>query len=336
MFLNNTNHIACDRREGEVLKATTTIRRFQPKGMPSGDSLKKRLIKNRWLYYMLAPGILYFIIFKYVPMWGVMIAFQDFSPFRGFWTSDWVGVKHFSVFFSEPQFWMLFRNTLILAVYNIVFFFPLPIVIALLLNELRVEAYKRTIQSLIYIPHFISWVVVVGLAYILFTTEGGIVNELIATFGGEKINFLLSESWFRTMVMGEMIWKETGWGTILFLAALAGVDPQLYEAARMDGAGRWKQMIHVTMPAIRSTIVVLLILRLGSFLDLGFEQIFLMLNPMNRDVGEVFETYVYERGIQQGNFSYSTAVNLFKSVVGFVLVLFTNYLAKKVGEEGIL
>ncbi|MBW7454245.1 ABC transporter permease [Paenibacillus sepulcri] len=301
----------------------------------AGDFLKKRLIKNRWMYYMLAPGILYFLIFKYAPMWGVLIAFQDYSPFTGFLKSSWVGFEHFRIFFSEPEFWMLFRNTFILAVYNILFFFPLPIIIALLLNEVRKEAYKRVIQSLIYIPHFISWVVVVGLAYILFTTEGGIVNELIFQYGGEKINFLLNPDWFRVMIVSESIWKETGWGTILFLAALSGVDPQLYEAARMDGAGRWKQMVHVTLPAIQSTIVVLLILRMGSFLDTGFEQIFLMLNPMNREVGEVFETYVYERGIQQGDFSYSTAVNLFKSAIGIILVVGSNYFAKKMGEEGI-
>ena len=284
---------------------------------------------------MLLPGLLYFLVFKYIPMWGVLIAFQDYSPFGGFWNSPWVGAKHFRIFFGEPQFWMLLRNTLILAVYNLVFFFPLPIVIALMLNEIRQEAYKRVIQSLIYIPHFISWVVVVGIAYILFTTEGGIVNELLVALGGEKINFLLDAAWFRPMIVGEMIWKETGWGTILFLAALAGVDPQLYEAAKIDGAGRWRLMWHVTLPAIRSTIVVLLILRLGNFLDLGFEQIFLMLNPMNREVGEVFDTYVYERGILQGNFSYSTAVNLFKSTVGIILVIGANYFAKKAGEEGI-
>ncbi|WP_420819497.1 ABC transporter permease [Paenibacillus thalictri] len=308
---------------------------MKPAASFASQLLRKRLIKNRWMYYMLAPGILYFFIFKYVPMWGVLIAFQDYSPFTGFWGSPWIGFEHFRTFFGEPQFWQLFGNTLILALYNIFFFFPLPIVIALMLNEIRKEVYKRTIQSLIYIPHFISWVVVVGLAYILFTTEGGIFNELVASFGGEKINFLLNREWFRTMIVGEMIWKETGWGTILFLAALAGVDPQLYEAARIDGAGRWGQLLHVTLPAIRSTIVVLLILRLGSFLDLGFEQIFLMLNPMNREVGEVFETYVYEHGIQQGDFSYSTAVNLFKSAIGIALVVGANYFAKKIGEEGI-
>lgn len=204
-----------------------------------------------------------------------------------------------------------------------------------MLNELKNEFVKRSVQSLIYIPHFMSWVVVVGIAYMFFTTEGGIVNELIVKLGGEKVNFLISNEWFRTMVTAEVIWKETGWGTIIFLAALSGVDPQLYEAARMDGANRIRQLWHITLPAIRSTIVILLILRLGNFLDTGFEQIFLMLNAMNREVGEVFDTYVYSIGISQGQYSYSTAVGLFKSIVGLILVVVANRLAKKFGEEGI-
>ncbi|WP_419182271.1 ABC transporter permease [Paenibacillus radicis (ex Xue et al. 2023)] len=284
---------------------------------------------------MLAPGFFYFVIFKYIPMWGVLIAFQDYQVFQGFLASKWVGLKHFERFFGDPVFWMLFRNTFVLAFYNLVFFFPLPIVIALMLNEVRKELFKRTVQTLIYIPHFISWVVVVGIAYIFFTTEGGIVNEWIAALGWEKLNFLVSEAWFRTMVVSELMWKETGWGTIIFLAALAGVDPQLYEAAHMDGANRLRQLYHITLPAIRSTIIILLILRLGSFLDTGFEQIFLMLNPLNRQVGEVFDTYVYSIGIQQGLFSYSTSVGLFKSVIGLVLVLSANYIAKRFGEEGV-
>ncbi|WP_246079023.1 ABC transporter permease [Paenibacillus piri] len=296
---------------------------------------KKRLIKNRWLYFMLFPGVLYFILFKYLPMWGVMIAFQDYSPFSGFWGSEWVGLKHFATIFDDDSTFQIFINTIILAVYNLFFFFPLPIIIALMLNEMRKELFKRLVQTLIYIPHFISWVVVVGIAYILFTTEGGIVNDVLVSLGGNKINFLLSKEWFRTMITSEVIWKETGWGTILFFAALAGVDPQQYEAARIDGATRWQQMVHVTLPAIKSTIIILLILRLGHFLDSGFEQIFLMLNPMNREVGEVFDTYVYAKGIEQGNFSYATAVNLFKSVVGIILVLVSNHLAKRAGEEGI-
>ncbi|WP_426454897.1 ABC transporter permease [Paenibacillus sp. S-38] len=294
-----------------------------------------RFMRNRWLYFMVFPGLLYFLVFKYWPMYGIFIAFKDYQPFLGFWDSPFVGLKHFERFFGDSNFLVLFRNTLILATYNILFFFPLPIVIALMLNELRQEFIKRTVQTLVYIPHFMSWVVVVGIAYIFLTTEGGIVNELLVRYGGEKINFLVSNEWFRTIVTAEVIWKETGWGTIIFLAALAGVDPQLYEAARMDGANRLRQLWHITLPAIRSTIIILLILRLGHFLDTGFEQIFLMLNAMNREVGEVFDTYVYSVGISQGQYSFSTAVGLFKSVIGLILVVVSNHLAKKFGEEGI-
>ncbi|AZS15272.1 ABC transporter permease [Paenibacillus lutimineralis] len=291
--------------------------------------------RNKWLYGMLAPGVLYFLLFKYAPMWGLLLAFKDYQPFLGFFGSNWVGMKHFERLFHDPAFWMLLRNTLVLAGYNILFFFPAPILLSLMINEVRQDKLKRAIQTVIYIPHFVSWVVVVGIAYTFFTIDGGLVNEAIMAMGGEKINFLASAGWFRPMITLEVIWKETGWGTIIFLAALAGVDPQLYEAAKMDGAGRLRQLWNVTLPAIRSTIVILFILRLGSFLDTGFEQIFLMLNPINREVGEVFDTYVYTAGITQGQFSFSTAVGLFKSLVGFVLVISSNWLAKRFGEEGV-
>ncbi|MGO4539274.1 ABC transporter permease [Paenibacillus sp. 2TAB19] len=299
------------------------------------STLARRLLRNRWLYLMVLPGLLYFLVFKYWPMYGIFIAFQDFQPFLGFWDSPFAGVKHFERLFSDSNFMLLFRNTLLLATYNILFFFPLPIIIALMLNELRQEFTKRIVQTLVYIPHFMSWVVVVGIAYMFLTTEGGIMNELLVRFGGEKINFLVSNEWFRTIITAEVMWKETGWGTIIFLAALSGVDPQLYEAARMDGANRIRQLWHITLPAIRSTIVILLILRLGHFLDTGFEQIFLMLNAMNREVGEVFDTYVYSVGISQGQYSFSTAVGVFKSIVGLILVVVANRLAKRFGEEGI-
>lgn len=293
------------------------------------------LIRDRWLYFMLAPGIAYFIIFKYVPMYGITMSFQDYQPYLGFFDSPWVGFKHFERFFSEPQFWMLFRNTAILALYNLIFFFPLPIVLALMLNEVRSSFYKRFVQTLVYIPHFVSWVVVVGIFYMLFTTENGLINEFLFQLTGKKVAFLQDPDWFRSMIVSQSIWKEVGWGTIIFLAALAGVDLQLYEAARMDGAGRWRQLWHITLPAIKSTIVILLILRLGNFLDSGFEQIFLMLNPTTRDVGEVFDTYVYVKGLTQAQYSYSAAVGLFKSVVGLVLVVSANWLAKRFGEEGV-
>lgn len=295
----------------------------------------RRLKKHYWFYLMMLPGLLFFIVYKYMPMWGILISFQDYQPFLGMLGSKWVGVKHYATFFQDETFWMLFRNTFILATYNIVFFFPLPIIISLMLNEVRKESYKRIVQTLIYIPHFVSWVVVAGISFLFLSSQGGIFNSLLESAGREPINFLLSKEWFRTVITSQVMWKETGWGTIIFLAALAGVDPGLYEAAKIDGASRWRQMWHITLPAIRSTIIILLILRLGHFMDTGFEQIFLMVNAMNREVGEVFDTYVYSMGISQGKLSYSTAVGVFKSTVGLVLVVGSNWLSKKFGEDGI-
>lgn len=291
--------------------------------------------KERWLYLFMLPGLVYFIIYKYVPMWGVLMAFQKYQPHLGILGSEWVGLRHFERFFSEPEFWKLLRNTLYIAVLDTGIFFPITIILALLLNEIRSELFKRSLQTLVYIPHFLSWVVVVGISYILLTTEGGVINELLVWLGFEKAQFLMSEFWFRPLIILQMIWKDAGWGTIIFLAALAGINPSLYEAARIDGASRWRLLWHITLPGIRSVIVILLILRLGSFIDLGFEQIFLMVNALNREVGEVFDTYVYYVGMQQGQFSYSAAVGLFKSVVGLILVLGANWIAKKLGEEGI-
>ncbi|GIO15951.1 protein LplB [Cohnella xylanilytica] len=297
--------------------------------------LAAKLRKDKWIYFLLAPGLLYFLIFKYVPMWGILLAFQDYQPFLGFWKSEWVGLDHFKVFFNNPEFFMLLRNTLTLSFYNLVFFFPMPIVLALLLNEVRRSFFKRTIQTLIYVPHFISMVIVASLTYVLLTTQGGFVNGLLEQYAGTKIDFLASPEWFRPMIVVQTIWKECGFGTIIFLAALAGVDVEQYEAAIMDGANRWRQAWHITLPSIRNTIVILLILRMGDVLDNGFEQIYLMLNPLNREVAEVFDTYVYMMGITQGAFSYSTAVGLFKAVVGVILVLGSNWLAKRFGQTGI-
>lgn len=294
-----------------------------------------RMVRNRWLYLMLAPGVIYFFIFKYVPMLGIAVAFQNYQPFLGFTGSEWVGLKHFHRLFNEPTFLQLFTNTITLFVLQIIFFFPVPIFLSLLLNEIRHQVYKRTIQSLIYVPHFFSWVIVVSLTYMLLTTEGGIVNELIKYFGGESINFLMSEAWFRPLYILQINWKEAGWGTIIYLAAMAGVDPGLYEAARIDGANRFRQIWHITIPSIRSVIVILLILRVGDVLDLSFDHIFLMMNSFNRSVADVFDTYVYYTGIQQGQFSYSAAVGVFKSGVGLVMVLFANWIAKKMGQEGL-
>lgn len=294
-----------------------------------------KLKKDKWLYLLLIPGLLYFLVFKYWPMWGVLIAFQNYQPFLGFWNSEWVGFEHFSNFFANPDFFRLLRNTLILAVYDLVFFFPAPIILALLLNEVRLAYFKRVVQTLVYVPHFVSMVIVASMTYVFLTTSGGIINELVASITGKTINFLADPSWFRPMIILQMMWKDSGWGTIIFLAALASVDMEQYEAAVVDGANRFQRLIFITLPAISSTIVILLILRLGSFLDNGFEQIFLMTNSLNRSVADVFDTYVYFVGITQGAFSYSTAIGLFKSVVGILLIYGSNRLAKRFGQEGI-
>jgi putative aldouronate transport system permease protein len=325
---------------GIMLKALT--KQAQNSGHPNVANTEgawgkflKEIKRDYWLYLMLLPGVLYFLIFRYAPMWGLVIAFQNYMPFLGITKSEWVGFAHFHALFTSPDFWMLLRNTAILAAYNIFLFFPLPIIVALMLNEVRHEVYKRIVVSLVYVPHFLSWVIVVSFFYFFFAIQNGIVNEIIQSLGFQKVHFLDSARWFRSMVTLEVIWKETGWGTIIFMAALAGVNPQLYEAARMDGANRWRQLYHITLPSIRSTIIILLILRLGSFLDTGFEQIYLMLNTLNREVGEVFDTYVYTVGILGGQFGFSAAVGMFKSVIGLLLVMVTNQLAKKFGEEGI-
>lgn len=296
---------------------------------------KRQIKRNKWLYVLVLPGFLYFVIFKYLPMWGIVIAFQDYQPFLGIRESSWVGLENFTNFFSNPDFYRLLRNTLVLALYDLIFFFPAPIIIALLLNEIRVAFFKRTIQTLVYVPHFVSMVIIASITYVFLTPQGGVLYDLIAWITGKPIDVLSSPGSFRPLIIVQMMWKEMGWGTIIFLAALAGVDTEQYEASIVDGAGRLRRMWHITLPAIRTTIVILLILRLGNFLDTGFEQIYLMTNSLNRDVADVFDTYVYTVGITQGAFSYSTAVGLFKSVVGIILVLGSNKLAKKFGHPGI-
>ncbi|WP_276357946.1 ABC transporter permease [Cohnella caldifontis] len=297
--------------------------------------LKQRLKRNKWLYVMILPGIVYFLIFKYAPMYGLIISFQDFKPYTGIAHSDWVGLEHFKRLFTEPDFWRILSNTLILFAMNLAFFFPVPIILAMMLNEVRLSAFKRTIQTIVYIPHFMSWVIIVSIGYVMLTMDGGIINELLVYFGHEPINFLLNSHWFRPMYIYQVIWREAGWGTIIYLAAIASIDPQLYEAARMDGAGRFRQIWHITLPALRSVIIVLLILKIGDVLELGFEHVYLLLNSMNRDVAEIIDTYVYTAALKQGQFSYSAAIGFFKSVIGLVLVIAANKLAKKMGEEGV-
>jgi putative aldouronate transport system permease protein len=305
------------------------------------QKIKKRqkivagLKTNKILYLMILPGVLYFLIFKYLPMAGLIIAFQDYQPFLGILGSPWVGLKHFIRLFTEPTFFMLLKNTLILFALNLVIFFPLPIIVALMLNEVKNKYFKAGIQTLIYIPHFMSWVIIVSISFIFLNVDGGIINEFLALIGLEKISFLTSPDWTRTVYIGQIIWKELGWSTIIYLAAITAVDTQLYEAAEMDGASRLRKTWHVTLPAIRPIIITLLILKIGSTLDLGFEHMYLLLNSLNRSVAEIFDTYIYTAGLKNGQLSFSTAVGLFKGLVGLVLVILANKLAKKFGEDGV-
>lgn len=299
------------------------------------DTALDRIKRHKLLYLMILPGVLYFIIFKYLPMGGLVIAFQDYQPFKGITGSPWVGMKHFVRLFTEPTFFMLLRNTLILFALNIVIFFPLPIILALMLNEVRHRLFKNWVQTIIYIPHFMSWVIIVSITYVFLTVDGGVLNELIARLGGHKISFLTAPEWLRTVYIGQIIWKELGWSTIIYLSAITVVDTQLYEAAEMDGAGRFRKTWHVTLPAIRPVIITLLILKIGSTLDLGFEHMYLLLNSLNREVAEIFDTYIYTAGLKNGQLSFSTTVGLFKGLVGLVLVMASNRLAKKFGEDGV-
>ncbi|WP_397386823.1 ABC transporter permease [Paenibacillus sp. MMS20-IR301] len=284
---------------------------------------------------MILPGFVYFVIFKYLPMGGLIISFQDYQPYMGIGGSPWVGFKHFIRLFTEPTFLMLLRNTLILFALNLVIFFPLPIILSLMLNEVRNKMFKNVVQTIIYIPHFLSWVIIVSITYVFMNVDGGVLNEAIAALGGRKISFLTSPEWLRAVYIAQIIWKELGWSTIIYLAAITVVDTQLYEAAEMDGAGRLRKTWHVTLPAIRPVIITLLILKIGHTLDLGFEHMYLLINSLNREVGEIFDTYIYTAGLKNGQLSFSTTVGLFKGLVGLILVMLSNKLAKKMGEDGV-
>lgn len=293
-------------------------------------------LRKHWdLYLLMLPGILYFIIYKYLPMAGIVIAFQDYGVFSGIRGSEWVGLEHFRNMFTDSEFYEIFRNTLVISLYKLFWGFPGPIILAIMLNEIRSIVYKRSIQTLIYLPHFLSWVIIGGVLINLLSPTTGMVNEVLKWFGFEPIFFLTSPNWFRSILIVSDLWKEVGWGAIIYLAAIAGIDPQLYEAAIMDGAGKWKQILHITLPSMMSTIVIMLLLRLGSILDVGFEQIFVLYNPLVYDVADVIQTYVYRMGITQAEFSYTTAVGLFESVVGLLLVITANRAVKKIGQEGI-
>lgn len=293
----------------------------------------KLLKKYKAFYVMLLPAIAYFVIFHYVPMYGIIIAFKDFKPLKGVWDSSWVGMKNFIDFFSHPSFSIVLKNTLLISFYKIIFGFPAPIILALLLNEIRNSAYKRTIQTVTYFPHFMSWIVVAGLVSTVLSPSTGVVNQILKFFGMNPIYFMADPKFFRGVLVVSDIWKEIGWGSIVYLAAICGINNELYEAAIVDGASKWKQVLHITIPSITSAIIMMLILRVGSILNAGFDQIFVMYNPNVYDVADIIDTFVYRMGIESAKYSFATAVGLFKSIIGLIMVVTTNKIAKMIDEE---
>ncbi len=295
--------------------------------------LGKDIWRDKWLYLLLLPGLIYFLVFKYLPMWGIVISFEDYVAKSGVGGSEWVGLYYFEQFFGSD--WMLYlSNTLILSFMSIIFTFPAPIILALMLNEIRNMHYKKLTQTLLYVPHFISIVIVVSITYVIFGS-GGLIFNLTRFLTGRTIEYLGDPGVFRWMIIGQTIWKETGWGTIIFLAALTNVDTQLYEAAMIDGANRGQRLWHITLPAIRSVVVLMLILRVGSVLNTGYEHLILMANSLNRASSQTLDVFVYENGIKGGELSYSTAVGLMKSVVSVILVVTANKISHMLGEEGL-
>ncbi|MCC8101063.1 MAG: ABC transporter permease subunit [Clostridiales bacterium] len=299
-------------------------------------TIRSRLWRDKWLYLMLVPVILYFIVFKYAPMFGIVMAFQDYNIFQGITGSEFVGLKVFKTIFSKQQFWNSIRNTLLLNLGTLVVNFPLTIILALLLNEITSKRFKKFSQSILYLPHFISWVVVSGIATNLFNLTNGTINNLIQAVGGEAIPFLSSNGWWVFTYIICNLWKEAGWGTIIYLAALTGVDESLYEAAYLDGATKFQRIIYVTLPLIKSVVITMLILALSKMMSIGLDTPLLLGNTKVMAVSEVISTYVYRIGIQNAEYSMSTAIGLFQSVVNIIILFLADRFAKAIGEEGIL
>ncbi|MDF2926785.1 MAG: sugar transporter ATPase [Paenibacillaceae bacterium] len=291
--------------------------------------LMRNIRRYKIMYLLLVPGLAYFTIFKYVPMFGLILSFKKYNVVLGFWDSPWVGMANFNQFFQGAYFGDLIQNTVLISLYKLVFGFSAPVLLALMLNEINKQWFKRIVQTITYLPHFLSWVIVYGLMLALLSPGEGVVNIVLKQMGYESISFLTSPNWARFLVVASDIWKEIGWGAILYLAALAGIDPSLYESARMDGASKWRQIWHVTLPGIRNVIIVLMIIKLSHILDAGFDQIFMMANVFNQEKIDIIDTWVYREGVQRLQMGIATAVGMFKSLIGLVLVVSANELAKK-------
>ena len=317
--------------------------------VPAIGSLLRRMVQYQYFYLLLLPAVLFYFVFNYIPIYGIVLAFKHYRyntvsalgslPVLGyigqFMNMEWVGLQWFELLWGRPDFWRAFTNTLIISFLRLLFGFPAPIVLALLINEVRRNGIKRVYQTVYTFPHFLSWVLVAGVLFGVLGTYG-VLNQLIVQIGGERITFLIEPRLFRGLLVSTEIWKSAGWGSIIYLAAIAGIDPQLYEAATIDGAGRWKSLLHITWPGIKTTAVILLILQVGNILNAGFDQIFNLYNPAVLPVSDIIDTYVFRMSFQEPkNFGFTTAVGLFKSVINFILLMAANWGARLLGERGL-
>lgn len=323
--MESQNNTVLDNTDNHVLAAKTKVPKRKKKRFAS-------ITKNWQLYVLIAPALIYILVFKYIPMYGLQIAFKDFVPVKGIFGSEWIGFDNFLRFFKAYYFWDLIRNTLLINLYNLVLF-PIPIIVALSLNELRNGHFKKLAQTITYAPHFISVVVFVGMIIAFLDPVSGIINHFLGLFGIEPVAFMTTPGWFKTIFVFSGQWQQLGWGAIIYLAALAGVDPELHEAAKVDGATRLRRIWHINIPGILPTIIILLVLDMGNFMSIGFEKILLMQNPLNLETSQVIQTYVYDIGILNGQYSYSTAIGLFNAVINFMILIFFNRLARRTGNS---
>lgn len=297
--------------------------------------LTEKLYRYRYLYIMIIPAILWYVFFCYAPMYGITVAFKEFKYNAGIGGSPWIGLENFSKLFRTPAFFEVLKNTIIISFGRILFCFPVPIILALMLNELRRVKIKKTVQTILYLPHFLSWVIMYGIIYNILSLDGGIVNKILVYFGYESINFLANADFFRPLVFLSAIWKDAGWGTIVYLAALAGINPELYEAAKIDGAGRFRQLTNVTWPQLKGTVVIMLILASGNIMNAGFDQIFNLYNPTVYSKGDILDTYIYRITILNSEYGFGTAVGLFKSVINCFILFGVNRISRALGSTEI-
>ncbi|MDQ0915983.1 sugar ABC transporter permease [Paenibacillus sp. V4I5] len=315
---------------------TTTAMKEKPTATrPVRQGTLRSIYHSRWFYLMMIPGLVYYILFHFAPMAGTLIAFQNYNLMKGIWGSPWVGFDNFRVIFDNPEFLQIMRNTLLISIYKIVGNMVPDVILALMLNEVRVLWFKRAVQTITYGPYFLSWVIVYGLAFSFLAPGSGLISTFVRDMGWGQIDLLTNQDFFRPMLVLTEIWKNTGFGAIIYLAALASINQELYEAAVVDGAGRWRQLWHISLPGIRDVFVLLLIIRIGGILDAGFDQVFIFLNARVYDVGDIVDTWVYRYGFERLEFGVAAAMGVFKSLVGLVLVVGANRLAKKVGGSGI-